>query len=321
MQFILLLLINLSIAHDIGISTVQFVELENYQYSLSVETTESKLNLFKTPTLPNHCKFIDNPRGEFINFNKVYKWKCQRPLNANDTLTLDWKRDGLYINILWLSGDKKSLLIKKDSPKYQIKLSTLLAPSGSFIEIAKRYVFLGLEHILIGIDHLLFVLGLMMLVSNRITLIKTITSFTIAHSITLFLSTMEIFNLPSRPVEAIIALSILLLTIEILNKEKGQSSISIKYPWAISFIFGLIHGLGFAGALSEIGIAQSEILPALLFFNIGVELGQILFVIVIIAIGIVGRNTIKTIPSFLKKVPTYILGTLSSYWVLSRLFF
>ena len=157
--------------------------------------------------------------------------------------------------------------------------TTLVHPSRPWIEVAtsqgpltvaQAYVAHGIQHILFGVDHLLFVFGLLLLVKNRWMLVKTITSFTLAHSITLTLATLDYINIPSPPIEAGIALSILFLGVEIMRAWRGGTSL----PWIVAFAF-LLHGLGFATGLKAIGLPQSDIPLALFFFNVGVELGQL----------------------------------------------
>ena len=143
---------------------------------------------------------------------------------------------------------------------------------------------LGIKHILFGIDHLLFVLALLMIVSNRWMLLKTITSFTIAHSITLAVATLGYASVPERPLSATIALSILFLMPEIVRSRRGETSFTIRHPWLVAFVFGLLHGFGFASGLKAMGLPQTEIPLALLLFNVGVEVGQILF------IGVIGAG-------------------------------
>ena len=180
------------------------------------------------------------------------------------------------------------------------------------------YFHLGVEHIWLGYDHLLFVVGLFLLIPGIGPLIKTITSFTIAHSITLALASLGFIKVSSGPVEAIIALSIVLLALEAYNYQKGKTSLTIQYPWIVAFLFGLIHGLGFAGALSEIGLPQKSIPSALLFFNVGVEAGQILFVIALWSLFAILK---KFLPYGLKVMRIglpYVLGSLGMFWLIER---
>ena len=160
-------------------------------------------------------------------------------------------------------------------------LSFTIPLQPSKTEVAVSYWQMGTIHILQGFDHLLFLLTLLLIVQGIWPLLKTVTAFTLAHSLTLVLATLGLVNLPSAPTEAVIALSIMLLAVEVVHKNQGQHTFSERFPWLIAFTFGLVHGLGFAGALSEIGIPQNEVPLSLLMFNVGVETGQVMFVIVV----------------------------------------
>ena len=176
---------------------------------------------------------------------------------------------------------------------------------------------MGVEHILFGIDHLLFVLALILITKGRWKILKTITAFTIAHSITLSLAALGYVNFPTPPVEAVIALSIVFLAIEIIKNLQGKQTLTSKKPWLVAFTFGLLHGFGFAGALANIGLPQQDIPWALAFFNIGVELGQIAFVLaVLVIIKILSFK--KQWPMYLKKIPAYAIGSLATFWMLER---
>jgi len=184
----------------------------------------------------------------------------------------------------------------------------------------KTYTSLGIEHILLGVDHLLFVFALLLIVSDNRRLLLTITAFTIAHSITLAGATLGYIQLPQQPVEAIIALSILFLAMEIIHGKNEHPGAAARWPWLIAFIFGLLHGFGFAGALAEVGLPQQAIPLALIFFNIGVELGQILFVATILFFGWI-LHRLKQ-PALLERsetVATYAIGSLSSFWLFERI--
>ena len=189
-------------------------------------------------------------------------------------------------------------------------------------EVAKSYARMGTEHILEGYDHLLFLVALLLIVPSFRKLLWTITAFTLAHSITLALSTLGFVNFPSAPTEAVISLSILFLAIEILRVQKGETPLTAKYPWIVSFSFGLFHGLGFAGALSEIGVPQNEVPVALLMFNVGVEAGQIMFVSVVAALLWVGRKITDQlklpVPKFAEKIAPYAIGIIAAFWTIER---
>ena len=190
-----------------------------------------------------------------------------------------------------------------NSPKFDIPNEVSIYPTS--------YFWLGIEHLLSGIDHMLFVFGLLFLVSGAINLIKTITAFTLAHSITLALSVLDIVSVPQASTEAFIALTIIYLALEVGDKEQYDST-----PWLIAFGFGLLHGLGFAGALTEIGINNENLLLSLLFFNIGIEAGQLL-VLPFFGIVIYLLKTEK-IKIEVNAFASYFIGGLGTYWLIER---
>jgi hydrogenase/urease accessory protein HupE len=185
-------------------------------------------------------------------------------------------------------------------------------------EAAGEYLALGFHHIIMGIDHLFFVLGLLIIVADRTMLIKTITAFTVAHSITLALATLGIANIPRPPLNAAIALSILFLGPEIVRVWRGETSFTIEHPWVVAFAFGLLHGFGFASGLSVSGMPRAELVPALLFFNIGVELGQLGFVALTFTLLASLRKMELRWPKWVEMVPGYAVGSLGAYWTIQR---
>ena len=184
--------------------------------------------------------------------------------------------------------------------------------------VAASYIPLGVEHIMLGVDHLLFVLGLIVLVSSTPMLIKTITSFTIAHSITLAAATLGWVGVPEKPVNAAIALSIVVLAVEVLRHRNGKPSISTQQPWLIAFGFGLLHGFGFAGAMNEVGLAVETLPVALLFFNVGVEIGQLAFVFLVLGIYHAHRQLEAIPPKWSATTGIYAIGGIASYWFIAR---
>ena len=185
-------------------------------------------------------------------------------------------------------------------------------------EIAWDYLVLGVEHILAGLDHLLFVLGLLLLVRNLRRLVATITAFTVAHSITLIAASLGWMHVPGPPVEAIIALSIVFVAAEVLRDLQGQASLTARAPWIVAFAFGLLHGLGFAGALEEVGLPETAIPVALVMFNVGVEVGQLLFVAAMVTLGLLlGRLT--PVPfATTARLLSYGIGTVAAFWTIER---
>jgi len=184
--------------------------------------------------------------------------------------------------------------------------------------VAVIYLVLGVEHILLGIDHLLFVLALLLITSGIRRLALTITAFTLAHSITLALATLGFVRMPPPPVEAVIALSIVFVAAEILRARRGEEGLTARAPWIVAFTFGLLHGFGFAGALAEIGLPAGQIPLALFFFNVGVEVGQLVFVAAILAIIAMARRTRVELPHWAALAPPYAIGCIAMFWVIQR---
>ncbi len=209
-------------------------------------------------------------------------------------------------------GTSHSAILRPASPEFTIPLQ------ASKLEVAGDYWLMGAIHILEGADHLLFVLALMLIVSGFKPLVKAVTAFTVAHSITLALATLDVIHVPPAPTEAIIALSILFLAVEIIHIRQGKFSLTEQHPWVVAFIFGLFHGLGFAGALSEIGLPQQEIPLALLMFNVGVETGQLMFIAVVLSLFALLRRSHVTVPQGAWRILPYTIGSIAAFWVLQR---
>jgi hypothetical protein len=268
--------------------------------------------------------------------------KCDRPTApetiwdgsafiARWTTTCPGGLEGGEIRIEGLDQTATDVLVRFDFSDGTAESRRLTAGDSSFIipaipgnfEVVRTYLILGFKHILAGIDHLSFVLALLILVSGAGQLVKTVTAFTLAHSITLAAATLGIVKIPGPPVEASIAFSIMFVASEIIHSRAGHTGITEKYPWLIAFIFGLLHGLGFAGALSEIGLPQASIPTALLFFNVGVELGQLFFIACVFLIIVSGKaimNSLKIpVIKWLTAVPPYIIGSAAAFWTIQRL--
>lgn len=186
------------------------------------------------------------------------------------------------------------------------------------LEVARDYAALGLEHILTGADHLLFVFGLLLLVGGGRRLIQTITAFTVGHSITLSLAATGFVHFPSRPIEVLIALSVFWLAVDLARRPEQRASWMRRAPWLMAGAFGLLHGLGFAGALTEAGLPAGEIPLALFAFNLGIEAGQLFFVATLLAIASLLRGFAAGIPRWTARVPVYAMGSLAAYWCLER---
>ncbi|MCG8633511.1 MAG: HupE/UreJ family protein [Desulfobacterales bacterium] len=229
--------------------------------------------------------------------------------------------DGREISVKGLSGTLIDVIIRiswKDGREEQL----LLTPDQTRTVIgtpqkdtrARMFLPMGITHILEGADHLAFVMCLLLFVRRFVPLLKTITAFTLSHSITLFLVSLGIISVPAAPVEAMIALSIVLLAAEALRNSPGP----ISGVWKMTFVFGLLHGLGFAGALQGIGLPESGVLPALLFFNLGVEIGQLIFVLSVLAIlGGLERIRAGSRP-VVERYTANLVGMAGVFWVITR---
>ncbi len=207
-------------------------------------------------------------------------------------------------------------------------LQSIVRPSQPWVDIAASqswwqsmgtYMVEGLRHILFGVDHLLFVLGLVLIVKEGWMLVKTVTAFTVAHSITLAVATLGYAEAPALPLNAAIALSVLFLGPEIVRSWRGETSLTIRHPWAVAFAFGLLHGFGFASALAGVGLPRGDLPLALLSFNVGVEAGQLGVVALVLAMGRAFQVLEIRWPSWVQALPGYTVGSLGAFWTLQRL--
>ena len=220
----------------------------------------------------------------------------------------------VFVRLNRLDGTTMTAVVRPTKPYAELR------GERSWRTTAAEYIGLGFNHILFGVDHLLFVLGLLLIVRGTKTLMKTVTSFTVAHSITLAIATLGYASAPLPPLHAAIALSILFLGPEIVRSWRGQTSLTIRYPWVVAFLFGLLHGFGFASGLLTTGMPRAELAPALLFFNVGVELGQIGF----IAVALILSRSFKALemrwPLWVERAPGYAVGICGAYWTIQRTF-
>ena len=218
----------------------------------------------------------------------------------------------VFVRVSRLDGSEASQVVRPTRPYAELRGERPWYVSSG------EYLVLGFNHILMGIDHLLFVLGLLIIVNGRRMLVKTITAFTAAHSITLALATLGYASVPGPPLNAAIALSILFLGPEIVRVWRGETSFTIRHPWVVAFAFGLLHGFGFASGLSTVGMPKAEIPLALLMFNIGVELGQLVFVVLIL----LSYRAVEVLqfrwPRWVELAPGYAIGSLGAFWAIQR---
>jgi hypothetical protein len=218
----------------------------------------------------------------------------------------------VLVRIALADGSKHSTILRGADASFTIP------ERATWSEVAVSYWRMGTIHILEGFDHLLFLLALLLIVSGIWPLLKTVTAFTLAHSLTLALATLGVVHIPSAPTEAVISLSIVLLAVEVVRKFAGELTLTERYPWVVAFTFGLVHGLGFAGALSEIGVPQNDVPLALLMFNIGVETGQVLFVVAVSLLVAGLRKLHGPIALTAMRSAPYAIGGLAAFWTIER---
>ncbi|KAA0910801.1 HupE/UreJ family protein [Pusillimonas sp. ANT_WB101] len=218
----------------------------------------------------------------------------------------------VLVRVKLADGTVTTSLVRPSQPWIDVQ------PQPGFFQVMKVFVIEGIEHILFGFDHLLFVLALMLIVRGTRVLLLTITAFTVAHSITLTFATLGWVSLPSGPVETMIAFSIVLIAAEIIRMKRGQTSLTIKAPWVVAFAFGLLHGFGFASALKDLGLPQGDIPLALFSFNVGVEIGQLMFVTLILATVALVRRFFQ-IPQKTVVASAYCIGIVATFWTLERI--
>jgi hydrogenase/urease accessory protein HupE len=275
---------------------------------------QMRLGLY--PNLPPNCVAVEEPTRYIIDnaYTERASFNCSGGL-FGETVAIDG-----------LSTTLTDVLARVERPDGTTQVARLTPAAPTFvveatpnaIAIASTYLVLGVNHILLGIDHLLFVFALLLLVSDTRKLIWTITAFTAAHSLTLAAATLGFVQVPQSPVEAVIALSIVFVASEIVHVSQGRPGLTQRRPWIVAFVFGLLHGFGFAGALNEIGLPEQSIPLALLLFNVGVELGQLGFIAVVILIRVAFNKYTFRVPQWVDQAPAYLIGSVAAYWTIER---
>ena len=266
--------------------------------------------------LPDSCKTVGEPVSGIDGGAYFERW----------AVACEGGVQGRVIAIDGLNATATDVLARVQYLDGTVQIARLRADAPSFVasgaqtrwDVARAYFLLGANHILTSLDHLLFVLALILLISDRWALVKAITAFTVAHSISLAAATFGYVSLPQKPVEATIALSIAFLASEILKARAGEPRLSQRRPWLIAFAFGLLHGLGFARALKDIGLPQTDVPLALVTFNLGVEAGQLLFVITVLLGQRAATNLYGAPASPLRRGGAYVIGTASMLWAVTR---
>ena len=305
-------------AHESRPAYLEVTESQAYVYDITWRRpARGEMVLSMQPVFPEHCELQGSVANYFSPGAHVSRWSLGCP--EQGLIGYSIYIEGLaqtitdvLVRIQFLDGTTQTQILKPNDTKMTVQ------GAPSLWQVVSDYFALGVEHILGGIDHLLFVLCLLLIVKGKWLLVKTITAFTVAHSITLALATLGFVSVPQAPVEAVIALSILFLAVELVKQQQGKSDLAMRAPWIVAFIFGLLHGFGFAGALSEIGLPQADIPLALLMFNVGVEAGQLLFIAAVLIVIQLWKHLLKIEPSWLPRATAYGIGSLSAFWIISR---
>lgn len=271
-----------------------------------------------SPVLPARCRELTSPIA-----SKSVQW-----------LTVRWSMDCGLLSLVNEKIGVQGLELRKTDVLIRVHLADgrliqgVLRPSKPFLSLPERissfiilydYLALGFEHILTGLDHLFFVLGLLLLVKDFRPLLWTITAFTIGHSVTMLIAGLNFIAVPAGPVEILIAFSIFIVAVEISKGVKHQNNSWIsKFPWTMALLFGFLHGLGFAGALAAVGLPDGEIPLALFSFNIGIELGQLLFIGAVLILGYFVKKIEFQLIVYRSLIPAYIIGSISVMWIFER---
>lgn len=323
---------------------------ESYDVLWKVPALGDEKRLGVSVAFPPGTVNLSEPLGAFFERAFIERWAVTRAGGlTGGTVLIDGLR-GTAIDVLVrlerLDGSTQLTRLTPSAPSFVVE------GTPSKLQVLRSYLPLGVEHILSGVDHLLFVLALMIITrgspvelraapsgirpgprmwplrvhgspAGSWRLVKTVTAFTAAHSITLSLAALGIVRVPPAPVEAVIALSIVFVAAEIVHSRQGRPGLTERAPWVVAFIFGLLHGFGFAGALSQIGLPQLDIPLALFSFNVGVEVGQLIFIACVLAVIAAGRQVTRNAapppPAWAWRVAPYAIGGVSSFWLIQRL--
>lgn len=307
-------------ADDFRPAYLQIVQDDAATYDVlwKVPALNEDMTLKVRPIFPPGTTNLTPPRGSYADGVMVQRWR----------IDVQGGLEGKTIAFRGLSETRIDVLARLARADGSVQLERILPLDPRFVveaspgpyEVVRTYTTLGVEHILMGFDHLCFVLALVLVVRGTRRLIWTVTAFTLAHSITLALATLGVVHVPRPPVEAVIALSIVFVAGEIVQQQRGREGLASRKPWLVAFAFGLLHGLGFAGALAEIGLPANAIPLALLFFNIGVEIGQLLFIAAVLAAtALLSRLAADRVDRRRVAITSaYLIGGIASYWAIER---
>ena len=297
------------------------VDATGYEVLWKVPALDETTTLSVVPIFPASARALTPVHSSYAAGTAVQRWRVE----------VDGGLADKAIAFSNLSAARIDVLVRLERADGSVQLGRVLPLDPRFVvtaspapfEVVQTYTVLGIEHILTGFDHLLFVLALVILVKGVRRLIATVTAFTVAHSLTLVAATLGWVHVPGPPVEAAIALSIMFVAAEIVHSRQGMNGLTERFPWIVAFTFGLLHGFGFASALSEGGLPQTAIPVALLFFNVGVEIGQLLFIAFVFAAIALARQALRRFampqPAWSWRVSPYAIGSVAAFWAIQRI--
>jgi hypothetical protein len=306
-------------AHRFAPSLLKVTEIADQQYSVVWKTPAQGTSATPLrPLWPQSCEITNSSPPQMEGTGKVNSWQMRCAQLGDDGLVgetlgieaLGANQASAMVMVSLLDGRSYQQVLNAEQPEF------VIPAESSAGEVMADYSVLGMEHIWSGLDHLLFVFGLLLLVGGGKRLLWTITAFTLGHSITLSLVTLGYFDYPVALVEFVIALSIFVLAVELTRASKHD--VLWRNPWWLAGGFGLLHGMGFAGALAETGLPQDNLPLALLFFNVGIEMGQIAFILAVLGLWLLIRKPLAPWQDRLLPIPVYVLGALSAMWCIER---
>jgi hypothetical protein len=306
-------------AHEVRPAYLELRQLGPDTYSIlwKVPAVGDRMRLGIDVTLPPGCIDLSEPSGNWLNGAFIERWTVRRAGGLTGgsirIAGLGATAIDVLVRVERLDGSSQTVRLTPSSPSFVVKA----APSKT--DVIRTFLPMGIQHILGGIDHLLFILALLIIARSPWRLVKTVTAFTVAHSITLTAATLGFVHVPQRPVEAVIALSIVFVAAEIIHARRGIEGITARAPWIVALTFGLMHGLGFASGLSDAGLPTAHIPTALLCFSLGVETGHFLFIAAVLSLITLLRRSRIAMPRWAELVPAYAIGSVAMFWVIQRL--
>ena len=310
-----------ALAHRLSPAFFGLTETEPYVYAVQWKVSISGgLASALEPKVPAGCTLTGDVRTYVVNEDVRFQHgtlTCPGGIGGRELAIggLELTQTDVLLHVDYLDGTASNQRLTPAAP------SAVIPARPSAFDVVRAYTVLGIEHILGGVDHLLFVLALLLLVRGVGRLVATVTAFTLAHSVTLAAATLGFLHVPSAPVEATIALSILFLASELARQPlagESRADLTARFPWLVAFSFGLLHGFGFAGALSEVGMPAKAVPLALLFFNVGVEIGQLAFIAAVLAVGWAIRRAALAAPRWWPRAAAYGIGSVAAFWVVQR---